>query len=128
MPGHLVATARVMQACEGHGAPFRPCAPDHDEHRLPFFDIQLLTYGAVRHGGTNNLFGLLKRRNRRQVGTRRDGLEVLFETSRCEACQYMAVFDLDWRSIFVMHELQVKDIGTLFHVQRPGDFTSGVLA
>ena len=40
----------------------------------------------------------------------------------------MAVFDLNWRSIFVMHELQVKDVGALLHVQSPGDFTPCVLA
>ena len=128
MPGHLVATSRVMQACKSHGASFRPCAPDHDQHRLPFVNFQLAPYGAIRHGGTHNLLGFLQRRDSRQVSAWRNGLEVLFETIGCKTRQHMAVFDLDGHSIFMMHELQVKDVGALLYVQRPGDFASRVLA
>ena len=61
MPGHLVAAARVMQACESHGSPLRPRAANHDEDGLAFVNIQLLPYGAIRHSRTHNLLGFLKR-------------------------------------------------------------------
>jgi hypothetical protein len=127
MPGQLVSAARVMQSRKRDGAAMRP-RPAHDhEARLVLRHLQMPTNGRVRQLRAHDLLSLLQRSDRGQVGTGRDGAEVLLGTFGSEFCKNVAVFHLYRRAVLEMHQQHVKYVGALLDVESLCDLTARML-
>ena len=128
MPREFESRAGMVQPCETDWYATRPGSAQHKQASFLFVHSQSIADHSIRHRRTHDVFRLGKWRDTAQPGAWRNPGKILIETVGREYAQYVAIFQLNRHTVFLVNEHHVKYVASIRHLQRISNLSIRLLA